>query len=159
MGVLREDARALARNKEMRVLFLLPCHATPYHVAVHGAGPVRLRFPDCSPAAYRDQVAATNRDGAAWAPWPWHLCAPGQSERQCWEASSYAVAAGLISQPQAPTHIVLFQTAQRDIDTLLTTASYRKQRSLQNCWFQVDDDYPCRLSVWRLERSPRGWPE
>lgn len=159
MDVLREDTQTLARNEEVKALFLLPCHATPYHVAVHGAGPVHLRFPDCSPAAYRDRVAAANRGHTAWAPWPWHLCAPGQSERQCWEAAPHAVTAELISQPQTPTQVILFQTNYQEIDTLLTKASYRKQRSLQNCWFQVDDDYPCHLSVWRLERGPRGRPE
>jgi phosphatidylinositol glycan class B len=44
MGHLANEARA---GRVERVLFLMPCHATPYYSSLHANIP--MRFLDCSP--------------------------------------------------------------------------------------------------------------
>ncbi len=53
------------------VLFLTPCHATPFYSHVHRA--VRMRFLDCSPPGWAPVVACLNPSSAP--PVPTNMCA------------------------------------------------------------------------------------
>lgn len=145
MNRLRHKAEALDRT-HLRILFLLPCHATPYWFGMHGVN-ASMRFPDCSPEPYRQQVAIANEETLRWLPWPHHVCPPDLSERACLELRPHDVLAAVVLQGR-PTHIVLFQPLENRLATQLQQLGYRKERSLWNCLFQVDDDYACRLSIW-----------
>jgi hypothetical protein len=53
------DAETRGRDVEQHVLFLMPCHSTPFYSHV-GHGP-QLTFLDCSPEGYRPQISLDSR--------------------------------------------------------------------------------------------------
>ena len=89
MGLVRREAAA---HPGTTLLFLTPCHATPYYSHLHH--PVPMRFLDCSPPQHAAATAQLNRQGEAWLRLP-QLCAaasPGEvlSQRQCFERDPQA---------------------------------------------------------------------
>ena len=65
------------------VLFLTPCHFTPYHASLH-IREIRMRFFDCSPEAYRSEVDRVNADERSWLRLPG--LPAGISEREYFES-------------------------------------------------------------------------
>jgi phosphatidylinositol glycan class B len=79
-----DGGRLAGTDGSMSVLFLTPCHATPYYASVHSPS-IRMRFFDCSPAQYRDRVYSQNKDERSWLTLE-HIPL-GMSEREYFEAN------------------------------------------------------------------------
>ena len=88
MEVVRQRA---ARDAGTSVLFLTPCHATPFYSHVHA--PIRMRFLDCSPLAHAPGAAALNAAETAWLALP--TC-PAGVERLCFEQAPAQYLAGVL---------------------------------------------------------------
>ncbi len=65
------------------VLFLTPCHFTPYYAYIH-TREIKMRFFDCSPAAYRSEVDLVNAAERSWLRLP--DLPDGVSEREYFES-------------------------------------------------------------------------
>jgi phosphatidylinositol glycan class B len=156
MGLVRREAAA---HPGTTLLFLTPCHATPYYSHLHH--PVPMRFLDCSPPQHAAATAQLNRQGEAWLRLP-QLCAaasPGEvlSQRQCFERDPQAYLQHVLqgssnaAEPQQrPRLLVGFSPLMGQLAGPLTRWGYRLHTSLPNCWLQTDDDSPCELQLWSL---------
>lgn len=152
MPLLREAAAARAAHggPPMAALFLTPCHATPYWDSMHGVQ-ARMRFLDCSPAQYREEVSALNAASQAWLPFPPGLCLPQEGELQCLRRRPVEVVRALV-EAGTPSHVVVFAPLADIVEGALRGGGYVLRDSLANCWVQVDEDYPCLLQVWARAR-------
>lgn len=94
MSVVRHLHAAVSHEggggRATSVLFLTPCHFTPYYASLH-VREIRMRFFDCSPEAYRSEVDRVNADERSWL----RLPSPpdGMSEREYFESDPDQVAA------------------------------------------------------------------
>ena len=138
------------------VLFLTPCHATPYFTHVHR--PIPMRFLDCSPAQHAAATARLNLASQAWLALP-RACqgpdagAPPPSERQCFErdpAAYLAATLGDIPASQRPRLLVGYAPLMRHMGRRLAGLGYHVRARLTNCWVQTDEDSPCQLELWSL---------
>ena len=82
-----------AASMSTKVLFLTPCHSTPYYARLHTPD-IRMRFFDCSPEAYRDPVYIANAEERSWLKLP-DLPA-GVSERAYFESDPDTVTAAAL---------------------------------------------------------------
>lgn len=149
--LIRQAAAADPRGTS--VLFLTPCHATPYYTHVHA--PIPMRFLDCSPAQHAAATAALNAAGETWLRLP-EACAvavPGEalSQRACFERDPGAYLEAVLegNAPARPRLLVGYAPLMRRLAKLLQRRGYGLQTSLVNCWVQTDDDCPCELQVWQ----------
>ena len=149
MEVVRQRA---ARDAGTSVLFLTPCHATPFYSHVHA--PIRMRFLDCSPLAHAPGAAALNAAETAWLALP--TC-PAGVERLCFEQAPAQYLAGVLElngRGVLPTMLVLYSPAARAVAHVAAVHGYVEDRRLTNCWAQTDDDTFCELVV--LSRRAAG---
>ena len=157
--MVQEVARqAAARPARTSVLFLTPCHATPYHSHVHRNIP--MRFLDCSPPQYAASTLRLNDAAQQWLQLPGCAAAPPgaePTERRCFEQAPAAYLARVLDgTPEArlPTLIVAFPDAAGAASSVLAQHGYRLQRRFRNCWVQTDSDTPCAVLLFGRERPP-----
>jgi len=102
MSTIRDLHQARTRNPfaldqpastPTKVLFLTPCHSTPYYARLHTPD-ILMRFFDCSPEAYRDPVYIANAEERSWLKLP-DLPA-GVSERAYFESDPDTVTAAAL---------------------------------------------------------------
>ncbi|KAL4458160.1 hypothetical protein ABPG75_013025 [Micractinium tetrahymenae] len=161
MQLIRREAAA--KPLSTSVLFLTPCHATPYYSHVHAAIP--MRFLDCSPPQYAAATAALNAAAEAWLPLPaaCPTAGPGEqlSQRRCFERDPAAYLATVLEgsahagtpavPPQRrPSLLVGYAPLMGRLDAQLQRWGYRPRARLRNCWVQTDEDSPCQLQLWAL---------
>ena len=149
LGLLRREAAT--HGSRSSVLFLTPCHATPYYAHMHANVP--MRFLDCSPAQHAAAAAQLNRRSQAWLALP-DGCphAPGTqlSQRQCFELDPAAYLSGVLQGPsQLPLLLVGYSPLMTSVADVLERWGYRLHTRLTNCWVQTDEDSPCQLELWR----------
>lgn len=154
MRLLRQAAAA---DPGASVLFLTPCHATPYYSHLHA--PLPMRFLDCSPPQHAAGAAALNAATQAWLRLPegGPLCAGAASQRACFERSPGAyLEAVLAGNPRGAWPHLLVGYAplmEGPLAAPLAAAGYHLRRRLANCWVQTDDDSPCELQLWGLAQA------
>ncbi|CAL1542889.1 unnamed protein product [Lymnaea stagnalis] len=96
---------ASVKNLNMNVLFLMPCHSTPYYSYIHLN--VTMRFLTCEPnllghTNYTEEADQFYQDPKAW------LLKEYSSSKRVW-----------------PTHLVYFNTLHNEILSVLTQGGYK----------------------------------
>ena len=114
------------------VVFLTPCHATPFHSHVHGDN-ATLRFLDCSPnlsrdPAYEHEEAQFYRDPLSW----WDAY---RSERVVPESNS--------------EFVVVFEEALSDIHGMLKRTGYSVEKKYFYAHLLVDDKLSPHLLLYK----------
>jgi phosphatidylinositol glycan class B len=157
MGLVRSLTAGVPTH-QAGVLFLTPCHATPYYTHVHH--PLPMRFLDCSPAQYVASTARLNQHLNAWLALP-SACPSASlvlngtvlSQRQCFELDPVGyldIVLGHRQPRQRPYLVVGFAPLMQRLAQVLIASGYHLHSELVNCWVQIDPDSPCRLQLWSL---------
>jgi phosphatidylinositol glycan class B len=152
MELVRGWAARQPSAADASVLFLTPCHATPYYAHVHR--PLPLRFLDCSPPGWAPAVAALNADAAAWLrlPDPCPLAAPGEAltERACFERApaDYLERVLRLNARRHPALVVGYAPAMAELAGVLGRHGYARRAALRNCLVQTDGDAACSIEAW-----------
>ncbi|KAK7085194.1 hypothetical protein SK128_008232 [Halocaridina rubra] len=118
MTVLRQD---IAKFESPNILFLMPCHSTPYYSHLHKN--VSMRFLTCEPnLAYRgnyfDEADTFEKDPAAWL--HQHYNPQGNGEGISKEHSDIIL----------PSHLVLFDVLVSKIKDFLRNHKYHLKHRL-----------------------------
>ncbi|XP_019453890.1 PREDICTED: GPI mannosyltransferase 3 isoform X1 [Lupinus angustifolius] len=108
------------------VLFLTPCHATPYYSMLHHNLP--MQFLDCTPS--EEKGVPDESDHFMMDPAPF--------------VSEYAKKWSL------PSHIVLFDSEEQKLRNSLISFGYREERRFFNAHFKVDRDLQASIVVYVL---------
>ncbi|RVW84751.1 GPI mannosyltransferase 3 [Vitis vinifera] len=121
MNYLSKEA---SNNKVKSILFLMPCHATPYYSALHHDLP--MRFLDCSPSEEKGTLDESDRfmmDPASF-------------------ASEFAINWSL------PSHIVMFDSEERSLREFLVSHSFKEIRRFFHAHLKVDRDLQASVVVY-----------
>lgn len=113
MNYLSKEASA---EKVESILFLMPCHATPYYSTLHRNLP--MRFLDCSP-----------REGKG-------ITEPDESDRFMMDPSGFTT--NFAKNWSLPTHIVLFDSEAKQIREFLEFHSFKERKRFFHAHFAVD---------------------
>lgn len=125
------------------IVFLTPCHATPYYSSLHAHR--YMRFMDCSPSEFRDKVYQMNKRDMDW------IRIPGydplvSSERHYFEANPTKVVSSILSQGTKPDIIVTFASIGYSIQPLLE--EYTLYIRHKNCLLTFEENTDCLLDVY-----------
>uniref|UniRef100_A0A7C8YY08 Mannosyltransferase n=1 Tax=Opuntia streptacantha TaxID=393608 RepID=A0A7C8YY08_OPUST len=116
-----------ARSGEVRsVLFLTPCHATPYYSALHQNVP--MRFLDCTPSEQRG--------------------IPDESDRFMLDPVGFM--SEFVRNWTLPSHIVLFDSEERKLKDFLISENFREAKRFFHAHFKVDRDLQSSVVVYVL---------
>lgn len=136
-------------SRPTKVLFLTPCHATPYYSSLHEH--IHMRFFDCSPRDYRKRVFEVNGEDMNW------IQIPGYdmyrySEREYFESNPTTVLSSILSKANQtdmiPGIIVLFASTHRQVQSVLHTHyTYHLYRRHSNCIITFEDSTECQIDV------------
>jgi len=159
-------------REEVKVLFLTPCHSTPYYSSLHRM--IGMRFLDCSPAGttnwwrqliyivfnlctlctrveFRDNVYEINGQERKWLPFPKDGTVSGLSEREYFEKNPPDTLSSMLNRTTSlPDLIVSFSTTSREIEPLLHKNSYTMHKRLSNCLLTFEEDSECIMDIWVL---------
>lgn len=114
-----------ARNEKVKsILFLMPCHATPYYSSLHRNLP--MRFLDCSPS---------EENGI-----------PDESDRFMMDPISFA--SEFAKNWSIPSHVVLFDSEERLLRDFLISHSFIEVRRFFHSHFKVDRDLQASVVVY-----------
>ncbi|MBA0568159.1 hypothetical protein Golob_005670, partial [Gossypium lobatum] len=121
MNYLSKEA---AKGKVKSIIFLMPCHATPYYSTLHNNLP--MRFLDCAPSKGM----------------------PAESDRFMMDPVSFAV--DFAKNWSHPSHIVLFDSEERHLKDFLVSHSFREVRRFFHAHFKVDRDLQASVVVYAM---------
>ncbi|MBA0722813.1 hypothetical protein Golax_003457, partial [Gossypium laxum] len=121
MNYLSKEA---AKGKVKSIVFLMPCHATPYYSTLHNNLP--MRFLDCAPSKGM----------------------PAESDRFMMDPVSFAV--DFANNWSHPSHIVLFDSEERHLKDFLVSHSFREVRRFFHAHFKVDRDLQASVVVYAM---------
>nr|KJB65364.1 hypothetical protein B456_010G092100 [Gossypium raimondii] len=124
MNYLSKEA---AKGKVKSIVFLMPCHATPYYSTLHNNLP--MRFLDCAPSKGM----------------------PAESDRFMMDPVSFAV--DFAKNWSRPSHIVLFDSEERHLKDFLVSHSFREVRRFFHAHFKVDRDLQASVVVYAMTDS------
>ncbi|XP_021771583.1 GPI mannosyltransferase 3-like [Chenopodium quinoa] len=127
--VMQYIARESLNGEVRSVLFLTPCHATPYYSAIHQNLP--MRFLDCTPSEQRGT--------------------PDESDRFMLDPRGFATE--LAKNWSLPSHIVLFDSEERKLKEFLISQSFREVKRFFHAHFKVDRDLQSSMVVYMYT----GW--
>ncbi|KAJ9153496.1 hypothetical protein P3X46_026926 [Hevea brasiliensis] len=117
-----------ARNEKVKsILFLMPCHATPYYSTLHHHLP--MRFLDCTPSEEKE--------------------IPDESDRFMFDPVGFA--SELAKNWSLPSHIVLFESEERLLKDFLIAHSFREIRRFFHAHFKVDRDLQASVVIYALK--------
>ncbi|KAG0553836.1 hypothetical protein KC19_12G042800 [Ceratodon purpureus] len=136
MGYLASEAQA---GRVERVLFLMPCHATPYYSSLHTNIP--MRFLDCSPSDEPGYVDEADRFQA-------HPV-----------SFLYAMFNGRGAEA-LPSHIVLFDSLEKRVSMFLQLENYVLEKRFFHAHFPVDRELQGHVLVYTRSASSSkssGW--
>ncbi|KAK6235957.1 hypothetical protein SCA6_011294 [Theobroma cacao] len=122
MNYLSKEA---AREKVKSILFLMPCHATPYYSTLHRNLP--MRFLDCSPSSEEKGI-------------------PDESDRFMMNPVGFAM--DFAKTWSCPSHIVLFDSEEKQLRNFLVSHSFREVRRFFHAHFKVDRDLQASVVVY-----------
>ncbi|KAL6980644.1 Mannosyltransferase aptg1 [Sarracenia purpurea var. burkii] len=115
-------------GKVLNVLFLMPCHATPYYSTMHRNLP--MRFLDCSPSEEKGVI--------------------DESDRFMMDPAGFA--SEFARNWSLPSHIVLFDSQEKLLKDFLLTHSFQEEKRFFQAHFKVDRD----LQAWVVVYSFKG---
>ncbi|XP_042486674.1 mannosyltransferase APTG1 [Macadamia integrifolia] len=113
-------------EKVKSILFLMPCHATPYYSTLHYN--ISMRFLDCSPGAEKGVL--------------------DESDRFMMDPAHFV--ADMAKNWSLPSHIVLFDPQERKLREFLISHSFRELRRFFHAHFKVDRDLQSSVIVYAL---------
>lgn len=123
MYYLAKEAR---NDKVESILFLMPCHATPYYSTLHRNLP--MRFLDCSPSEVKGVL----------------------NESDCFLMNPLNFASDILKELPLPSHIVLFDAEERHLRELLESYSFKEVKRFFHAHFKVDRDLQGSIAVYAL---------
>ncbi|GMI89136.1 abnormal pollen tube guidance 1 [Hibiscus trionum] len=121
MNYLSKEA---AKEKVKSILFLMPCHATPYYSTLHYNLP--MRFLDCTPSKG----------------------IPAESDRFMMDPVTFST--DFARNWSHPSHIVLFDSEERHLKDFLVSHSFKEVRRFFHAHFKVDRDLQASVVVYTL---------
>lgn len=123
MNYLSKEA---LNEKVKSILFLMPCHATPYYSALHRNLP--MRFLDCSPREEKGILDESDR----------------------FMKDPVAFTSEITKNGSLPSHVVLFGSEEILLRDLLKSYSFREIRRFFHAHFKVDRDLQASVVVYAL---------
>ncbi|KAL2930395.1 GPI mannosyltransferase 3, partial [Bienertia sinuspersici] len=123
--VMHYLAREALKGEVRSVLFLTPCHATPYYSALHQNLP--MHFLDCTPSEQRR--------------------IPDESDRFMLDPNSFV--SEFAKNWSLPSHIVLFNSEERKLKDFLSIQSFREVKRFFHAHFKVDRDLQSSIVVYQ----------
>ncbi|XP_077232697.1 alg9-like mannosyltransferase family isoform X2 [Tasmannia lanceolata] len=117
-------AREAVDGKVKRVLFLMPCHATPYYSTLHQNLP--MRFLDCSPS---DENGILD-----------------ESDRFMMDPVGFA--SNMSTNWSLPSHVVLFDSEEKQLKGFLISHSFREIKRFFHAHFKVDRDLQASVVIY-----------
>ncbi|KAF5956676.1 hypothetical protein HYC85_003901 [Camellia sinensis] len=124
MNYLSKEAR---NEKVESILFLTPCHATPYYSTLHRNLP--MRFLDCSPSEEKGVL--------------------DESDRFMMDPVGFA--SEFAKNWSLPSHIVLFDSQEKLLKDFLTSHSFQEKRRFFHAHFKVDRDLQASVVVYAFK--------
>lgn len=116
-----------AQNEKVKgILFLMPCHATPYYSTLHYDLPMRIL--DCSPSEEKG--------------------IPDESDHFMMDPVSFV--STLITNGSLPSHVVLFDSEEKLLRDFLISHSFTEIRRFFHAHFKVDRDLQASVVVYAL---------
>ncbi|XP_078443491.1 alg9-like mannosyltransferase family isoform X2 [Wolffia australiana] len=129
MNFLAHEARD---GKAKAILFLTPCHATPYYSTLHRN--VTMQFLDCSP----------NFEGA-------------MDESDRFMNNPNAFMSEKAKNWSLPSHIVFFESEEKQLKDFLLSYSYSEVKRFFHAHFKVDRNLQASIVVYSLdEEKPKS---
>lgn len=113
-------------EKVKGILFLMPCHATPYYSALHYDLPMRIL--DCSPSEEKG--------------------IPDESDHFMMDPVSFV--STLMTNGSLPSHVVLFDSEEKLLRDFLISHSFTEIRRFFHAHFKVDRDLQASVVVYAL---------
>ncbi|KAJ0984723.1 hypothetical protein J5N97_003079 [Dioscorea zingiberensis] len=111
-------------GKVKSVLFLMPCHSTPYYSALHSNLPMRIL--DCSPSDNKGCL--------------------DESER--FMTDSVGFVSDMFKNSCLPSHLVLFESEERHLRELLGSHSFKEVKRFFHAHFKVDRDLQASVVIY-----------
>lgn len=152
MELLRQEQQKIAVSPTSSILFLTPCHTTPYYSYIHQN--ISMRFLDCSPPGWEKPVHELNRKEISWLLLP-SLSTGERSQRQEFEADpvGYLQSVFRLNKSKKSSHpgvIVGYSQLMnsKHMSALLKAWGYSRHKVLNNCWIQTDENNECSIDVW-----------
>ncbi|GMN24684.1 hypothetical protein TIFTF001_049164 [Ficus carica] len=124
--VMNHLSKEVLNEKVKSVLFLMPCHATPYYSTLHREIP--MHFLDCSPSENKG--------------------VPDESDRFMMDPAGFA--SENAKNWSIPSHIVLFESEENLLKDFLVSHSYREEKRFFHAHFKVDRDLQASVAVYVL---------
>ncbi|KAF9662687.1 hypothetical protein SADUNF_Sadunf18G0080200 [Salix dunnii] len=116
-----------AQNQKIKgILFLMPCHATPYYSTLHYDLPMRIL--DCSPSEEKG--------------------IPDESDHFMMDPVSFV--STLMTNRSLPSHVVLFDSEEQLLRDFLISHSFTEIRRFFHAHFKVDRDLQASVVVYAL---------
>lgn len=116
-----------AQNEKVKgILFLMPCHATPYYSTLHYDLPMRIL--DCSPSEEKG--------------------IPDESDHFMMDPVSFV--STLMTNGSLPSHVVLFDSEEKLLRDFLISHSFTEITRFFHAHFKVDRDLQASVVVYAL---------
>lgn len=132
MDYLASEAQA---GRVERVLFLTPCHATPYYSSLHMNIP--MRFLDCSPSNEPGYVDEADRFMAHPVSFLYTMYSSRTSE-------------------ELPSHIVLFDSLEQRVSMFLKMEGFTLEKKIFHSHFPVDRELQANVLVYSRPRATKS---
>ncbi|KAI5414856.1 hypothetical protein KIW84_040350 [Lathyrus oleraceus] len=123
--VMNHLAKEAFQGKVKSILFLTPCHATPYYSMLHRNLP--MQFLDCTPSSEEKGVL-------------------DESDRFMTDPVSFM--SKFANNSSFPSHIVLFESEEQKLRSSLISFDYREEKRFFNAHFKVDRDLQASVVVY-----------
>ncbi|CAK8564240.1 unnamed protein product [Lathyrus sativus] len=122
--VMNHLAKEAFQGKVKSILFLTPCHATPYYSMLHRNLP--MQFLDCTPSEEKGVL--------------------DESDRFMKDPVSFM--SKFANNWSLPSHIVLFDSEEQKLRSFLISLDYREEKRFFNAHFKVDRDLQASIVVY-----------
>ncbi|CAL9749899.1 unnamed protein product [Musa acuminata subsp. burmannicoides] len=114
------------KGKVRSILFLMPCHSTPYYSTLHHDLP--MRFLDCTPSDTKGIL--------------------DESDRFMIDPLGFVMS--MFTNSSLPSHIVLFSSEEKQLRELLISYSFDEIKRFFHAHFKVDRDLQASVVVYSL---------
>lgn len=106
------------------IVFLMPCHATPYYSILHRDLP--MRFLDCTPSETKGTL----------------------DESDHFRTDPVNFTSVMLNSSASPSHIVIFDSEERNLRELLASHSFKEVKRFFHAHFKVDRDLQGSVVVY-----------
>ncbi|KAM0952550.1 putative hexosyltransferase [Dioscorea sansibarensis] len=117
-------AKEASDGKVKSVLFLMPCHSTPYYSALHSNLPMRIL--DCSPSDNKGYL----------------------DESDQFMSNPVGFVLAMLENSSLPSHLVLFESEEKHLRELLVSHSFKEVKRFFHAHFKVDRDLQASVVIY-----------